>query len=88
MNIPVKEEPTSKYTFDYWWSSTEIKDIQEIWHIKLRCRHDHVEVDDGGVYCPDCQNHQLTQDEIEDFLAAYEFGRVYNGQFDPDYLEY
>lgn len=34
--------------------------------IVLRCRHDNIDVNDG-VYCSDCRNEELTQEEVETF---------------------
>jgi hypothetical protein len=87
MNILVKEDRTSTFVHDDWFDSTEIRGTQEIWHLAIRCRHDRVMIStEEGVWCPDCENEQMTTGEIVAYSEAWarEMCDPYGGDGEDD----
>ena len=71
MTIKIEKEPSSVYTndIDYEW-----QDILGAIHLTFRCRHDCIsyDLDIDNMWCPECDNEDLTEREREQYLDAYD----------------
>lgn len=73
MTIPVQEIKTSALILDNDWSEG---DFAEGLHLALRCAHDRIVYDREirDMWCPDCENKQLNDNERLAMLDAHDEG--------------
>lgn len=71
MTIQVKEIRTSTYVLDDDWSEGN---LEEGLYLAIRCRHDQIvyDRDTEDMWCPDCENNQLSEVDRLEYLYAHD----------------
>ncbi len=75
MTVTVQFIPTSEYIHDKEYDWSDWSKGKEEYHLGFVCPHDYIKVEDGSIWCPDCEGsgQGLTPEDIERFYQSQEW---------------